>query len=296
MLGKVGDAVMPRMRKPRPPKRYPRRTWQIEEDEYLAKWYNKKPVKVIARTLKRTVQSIEHRASRTGLIYVPSKLSLTMDDLSNYLGLASNAIIRRLSDRAHSPIPHVRHGRYVEIFESEFFEWLNAGNILSFERARLDPRLHRMHDAWRRKTITSTEVYEECGPLGEAMRGGKGGRVSTICIAPINQRVHLKDDVYTWAYQWGHIIPPWSSPRFLVIRDAWATEFVHKAEVMTEFGVNYTTRYISPHCPSGVRTTYKRSELCARLAELGYHDLAKRWRSTSIPWQELMRDYERSLK
>lgn len=288
--------TLPRMRKPRPPKRYPRRSWSAQEDDYLAKWHNVKPAHLVARALKRTVQSVSHRASKLGLSYVGSRLSMTMDVCADMLGITRTTMIHRLTDKRESPIPHRRIGRYVEIDEVDFFEWLNDGNILAFDRTKIDPRLHRMYDAWRRKTITSTEVYRECVALGEALRAGKGKTFDRICVIPINQSAYYKDDVYAWAYQWGHVIGPDASPRFQVIRTAWDTEYMFKYDVVQVLGEGTVSRRITPHCPSSTKYVYKRSELCARLAELGHHDLAKRWRSTPIPWQELMRDYERKAK
>lgn len=288
--------TLPRIRKARPPKRYGRRSWSMHEDEYLAKWYNAKPVPAIARALKRTTYSVSHRACRIGLVYVPSRITMTAQDVAHLVGLDTQAIIGRISNRTKHPIPHHRVGRWVEFSEADVMDWLNQGHVLCFDRAKIDPRLHRMYDAWRERVIGSAEILAECPAVANMLRIGRGKTFDAICVMPINSKAYLKSDAYAYAYQWGHLIQPTDSPRFHAIRAAWDTEYILKYEVNQILGLNYACYHITKHCPSSTRYVYKRSELVARLVELGHDALAKRWRSTPVPWQEMMYDYERTKR
>lgn len=296
MLGKVGDAMMPRIRKPRPPKRYPRRPWTAEDDAYLAKWHNVKEPRLVARALKRSVHSIFQRAYVIGVSYVGHRLALTPAHVATMLGINAASMQRRLTSKAVDPIPHHRIGRYIEIYETELMEWLNRGNVLAFDRAKIDPDLHRMYDVWRGRVITSAEITEECAPLMEQWSKTRAYAPDIVCMMPGHINAYLKDDVFAWAYQCGHLIPPWASPRFKVIRQAWDTEWIMKTDVVTTIGYNVYARKVKPHIERETFSKVHRSELCARLAALGMHDLVKRWKSVPIPWQELMSDYERSMK
>lgn len=296
MLGKVGDAVIPRIRKPRPPKRYPRRPWTAQDDTYLTSHYHVKPVHIIARTLKRSVHSVFTRAGKLGITYVGHRLALTPSHVEAMLGLGKPALQRRLTDKAVDPIPHHRVGRYIEIYQSELYAWLNKGNILAFDRAKIDSDLHRMYDAWRSRVITTAEINAECAPLMDQWGMTRRNAPDIVCMMPGHINALMKDDVYAWAYQWGHLIPPWASPRFKVIRHAWHTEWILKSDIHEYIDYNTYSRKVKPYITKESHTTVHRGELCARLAALGMHDLAKRWQSVPIPWQELVADYERKAK
>lgn len=288
--------TIPRIRKPRPPKRYPRRPWLPEDDAYLARWYNVKPVRLVARALKRTMQSIFRRACQLGITYTGHQLALTVNQVGAMLGIGKPSLTRRLTDEATDPIPHHRIGRYIEIYESELRDWLRKGNVLAFDRTKIDPSLHRMYDAWRGKVITTAELNDECSPLLDQWTHTKHNAPTAVCMMPGKIKCYLKDEVFAWAYEWGHIIPPWASPRFKVIRHAWDTEFIFKSDVHEHFSYAMYSRKINPYITKQIHVAVNRPELCARLVQLGMHDLAKRWRSTPIPWQELMRDYERKQR
>ena len=294
MLGKVGDAMtMPRIRKP---KRYPRRPWTAQDDTYLTSHYNVKPVRIVARTLKRSVQSVFARACELGITYTGHRLALTPNQVAVMLGIKVPALARRLTDKAVSKIPHHRVGRYIEIYQSELYAWLNKGNILAFDRAKIDSDLHRMYDAWRGRVITTAEINAECAPLMDQWTQTRFTAPDIVCMMPGHVNALMKDDVFAWAYRWAYMIPPWASPRFLVIKAAWDTEYMLKCDIYEHISYVDYSRKVKPYITKESHTTVHRGELCARLAALGMHDLVKRWRSTPIPWQELMRDYERSLK
>lgn len=288
--------TLPRIRKPRPPKRYPRRPWTNEEDVYLASTYHNKPPRIIARQLRRTVHSIFARACDLGITYTGHRLALTPTQVEVMLGVSKPTLARRLTDKAVSTIPHHRVGRYIEIYENELMRWLNTGNILGFDRAKIDPSLHRMYDAWRSQVITTAEINAECAPLMDQWSTTRINAPDIVCMMPGHINALRKDDVYAWAYRWGYLIPPWASPRFLVIKAAWDTEWMMKCEIYEHMTYTDFSRKVKAHITHETHTTIHRGELCARLAALGMHDLAKRWQSVPIPWQELMRDYERSLK
>ena len=314
MLGKVGDAMMPRIRKP---KRYPRRPWTEQDDTYLTSHYHIKPPRIVARMLKRTVQSVFARASHLGITYTGHRLALTPTQVEVMLGVSKPTLARRqasprpvwvmlgvskptlarrLTDKAVSTIPHHRVGRYIEIYENELMHWLNTGNILGFDRAKIDPSLHRMYDAWRSQVITTAEINAECAPLMDQWNTTRINAPDVVCMMPGHINALRKDDVFAWAYRWGYLIPPWSSPRFLVIKAAWDTEWMMKCEIYEHMTYTDFSRKVKAYITHETHTTIRRGELCTRLAALGMHDLAKRWQSVPIPWQELMRDYERSLK
>ena len=286
--------TLPRIRKPRPPKRFPSRPWTAQEDAYLTSHYNVKPPHLVARALKRSVQSVFVRASKIGVTYTGHQLALTANQVAMILGIGKASMNRRLTKEAASPIPHHRIGRYIEIYESELRTWLNRGNVLAFDRAKLDPSFHRMYDAWRSRVITTAELNAEC--LVDQWTTTKVNAPDVICMMPGHINALLKDDVFAWAYQWGHLIPPWASPRFKVIRHAWDTEWVTKTEVVTAIGHTEYARKVKPYIERESFSKIHRGELCARLAALGWHDLAKRWLSVPIPWQELMRDFERTKR
>ena len=288
--------TIPRIRKPRPPKRYPRRAWSTQDDTYLTSHYHVKSPKLIARALKRSVQSIFRRACDIGISYTGHQLALTVSQVALMLGITKPSLTRRLTNDALDPIPHHRVGRYIEIYENELRAWLNRGNVLAFDRAKIDPDLHRMYDAWRGRVITTAEINAECAPLMDQWTSTKNDAPDAVCMMPGKIKCYVKDEVFAWAYQWGHIIPPWASPRFKVIRQAWDTEFIFKSEVHEYFSYATYARKINPYITRQIHVAVNRPELCARLAELGMHDLAKRWRSTPIPWQELMRDFEKAQK
>lgn len=296
MLVEVGDAMMPRLRKPRPPKRYPKRLWTEQEDTYLTSHYHIKPPKIIARQLRRTVQSVFARACQLGITYVGHRLAMTPNQVEVMLGVTKPSLARRLTDKATNPIPHHRVGRYIEIYHNELNGWLNKGNVLAFDRTKIDPDLHRMYDAWRSRVITTAEINNECAPLMDQWNMTRVNAPDIVCMMPGHINALMRDDVFAWAYRWGYIIPPWASPRFLVIKTAWDTEWMMKADMHEYIDYNNYSRKVKPYITKETHTTVHRGELCARLAELGHHDLAKRWRSTPIPWQELMRDYERKAK
>jgi hypothetical protein len=296
LLGKVGDAMMPRIRKPRPPKRYPKRAWSTQDDTYLTSHYHVKPVRLIARALKRTVHSVFARATKLGITYAGHRVALTPTQVEAMLGISKPTLQRRLTSKAVSTIPHHRVGRYIEIYENELYDWLSKGNVLGFDRAKIDPAFHRMYDAWRGRVITTAEINAECAPLMDQRSQTRINAPDIVCMMPGHVNALMKGDVYAWAYQWGHLIPPWASPRFKVVKAAWDTEWMHKCEIYEHMSYTEFSRKVKPYITRETHTTIHRGELCARLAELGWHDLAKRWQSVPIPWQELMRDYERKAK
>lgn len=296
MLVEVGDAVMPRFRKPRSPKRYPRRPWTAQDDIYLTSHYHVKPVRIIARQLRRTVQSVFTRAGKLGITYAGHRLAMTPNQVEAMLGIGKPALQWRLTDKAVNPIPHHRVGRYIEIYENEFRAWLNKGNVLAFDRTKIDPDLHRMYDAWRSRVITTAEINDECAPLMDQWGMTRINAPDIVCMMPGHVNALMKDDVFAWAYRWAYLIPPWASPRFLIIKTAWDTEYMMKCEIYEHMSHNTYGRKIKPYITKETHTTVHRGELCARLVELGYHDLAKRWQSVPIPWQELVSDYERKAQ
>lgn len=278
-------------------KRYPKRLWTADEDEYLAKYYNRHPVARIGRALKRSYSSVVHRANDIGLSYAPSKLMLTADDLKALLGIKQNSIHKRTSGDALHIIPHTKIGRYIEFGYTEVMDWLAEGHILSFDRAKISPDLHRLYDTWRDRIITSTEVYTADTSLGEWLRRGDGNAPEYICVMPGNKRAYHKADIYAWAYSIGHVIAPYAPEPFRSIRTAWHTEWVFKsyiADVMSYSTFHYKIKpYIDTTTnPMAVR----RKELCARLRAVGMDALVKQFYDVAIPWQELVRDYERTLK
>jgi predicted DNA-binding transcriptional regulator AlpA len=279
-------------------KRYPKRQWTMDEDEHLAKYYNRNyTIARIAKSLKRSYHSVVHRAHDLGLSYAPSKLMITADDVKAMLGIKQNSIHRRTSGDAKHPIPHAKVGRYIEFGYSEVMEWLEQGHILSFDRARISPDLHRLYDAWRDRIVTSMEVYTADTSLGEWLRRGDGNTPEYICVMPRNQRAYIKADIYAWAYSIGHVIAPYAAEPFRSIRTAWHTEWVMKGDVYELMPPSTFHYKIKPHIDTtSNHMAVRRKELCARLREIGMDTLAKQFYDVAIPWQELVRDYERTMK
>lgn len=272
---------------------YRRRQWRIEEDEYIIQHYGKKSPKAIARKLKRSEASIFHRAHRIGATYEPERHLLRRDEVALMLGISVHNLVPRYTGAAF-PIPIVRKGRFIQIDEFEFREWLKAGHILAFDRIKIARELWRMYDEWDAKTISSADVYRECQPIGEALRA-EGRQLQLITIKPINQHIYLKDEIFEYAYQRGNRIPPWSSPRFLAIKAAWDTEFVLKSEVIAHVGASRFGKRIAPHLTTTAKFYAKRIDVCAVLRDIGRHDLARQFQDIPISWQEMMADYDRKL-
>jgi hypothetical protein len=278
-------------------KRYPKRQWTVTEDEYLMRYYGHYTIARIGRALKRSYSSVVHRAGDLGLSYAPSKLMLTADDLKALLGIKQNSIHKRTSGDAKHKIPHTKVGRYIEFGYTEVHEWLAQGHILSFDRALISPDLHRLYDAWRDRIITSMEVYTADTSLGEWLRRGESNAPDYVCVMPRNQRAYLKDDIYAWAYSIGHVIAPYAPEPFRSIRIAWHTEWVFKSYVYDLIPPSTFHYKIKPYIDTTTNhMAVRRKELCARLRAIGEHALVKQFHDVAIPWQELVRDYERKQK
>ena len=279
-------------------KHYPRRHWTMDEDEYLAKYYNRNySIARIAKALKRSYNSVVHRANDIGLSYTPSRLMMTADDLKLLLGIKQNSIHRRTSGTAKHQIPHTKVGRYIEFGYSEVMEWLGQGHILSFDRARISPDLHRLYDSWRDRIVTSMEVYTADTSLGEWLRRGDGNPPEYLCVMPRNQRAYIKEDIYAWAYSIGHVIAPYAAEPFRSIRTAWNTEWVLKGYVYEMMPCSSFHYKVKPYVDTTTNVmAVRRKELCTRLRAIGEHDMAKQFHDVAIPWQELVADYERKQK
>jgi predicted DNA-binding transcriptional regulator AlpA len=270
---------------------YRRREWTAEEDEYLVKHYHVKDIIAISKALKRTQTSVFHRAQRIGLAFVQQRHLLNRDEIGALLGVEGMALKRRYTD-ARFPIPCIRTGRFVQFDEYDVMEWLKAGHILAFDRAKIAPHLRRIYDGWASLTISSTDVFNECEPIGQELRRDKDG-MTLVTIRPINQMIYYKADIYALAYRYGNRIPPWASERFRVIRNAWDTEFVLKADVIANIGARDFTYRITPHLTTSDKFYAKRTDICRALRRMGREDLAKQYTDVAIPWTEMMVDYEK---
>lgn len=276
---------------------YKRRRWTPQEEAYLMKYYGRYPVASLSRFLRRTRHSIVHHANHLGLSYQRSDLSMTINEVAEMLGTTSFSIIARTSGNAVNKMPHTRLGRFVEFGYTELYEWLDEGHILSFERERMSPDFHRIYDRWRAQVIISTEVYDECPPLGEWLRKGEGNAPEPVCVMPSNRRAYRKEDLFNWAYGIGHVITPWASPRLLVIKEAWDLEWIFKSEIYKRLPASTYRLKVKPYVDdNAIHVAVKRKALCARLIEIGRPDLAKLWKRVPIPWQELMADFERGKR
>jgi hypothetical protein len=161
----------------------------------------------------------------------------------------------------------------------------------------MSPDLHRLYDTWRDRIITSTEVYTADTSLGEWLRRGDGNAPDYICVMPGNKRAYHKADIYAWAYGIGHVIASYAPEPFRSIRTAWHTEWVFKSYIADV--IPYTTYgyKIKPYIDTTTNPmAVRRKELCARLRAVGMDALVKQFHDVAIPWQELVRDYERTLK
>lgn len=268
------------------------RRWTTDEDAYLIKWYLHRPYKQIARALRRKLSSVTHRVVLLGLSYRKSRAMMNTTDVSQMLGISQPCITRRLA-KTDNPIPHHRINSFVEFGYSELVEWLDRGNIMAFDRSKISPDLYRMWDRWREATITSTEIFTECIPLGEWLRKRGAHSPAPICTNFSHQKVYHKHEIYDWAYRIGYVIPSYAPERWLVIKAAWDSEWVMIQEIRQAVSQHYYTTQIAPYIDRSSFLAVRRREVCERFKALGRHDLAKRWQSVPIPWQELMRDYER---
>lgn len=272
-----------------------RRLWTADEDAYLTKWYLHRPYRQIARALRRKKSSVAHRVIFLGLSHQKSRAMMNTTDLSQLLGICQSCVSRRLTSK-HNPIPHYRINSFVEFGYSEIIEWLDKGNIMAFDRDKISPDLYRIWDKWRQLTITSTEIFTECIPLGEWLRKRGKNPPARICVNWSNQNVYHKDAIFDWAYRIGYVIPPYAPKRWLIIKEAWDSEWIMKKDIVQATSQHYYTTQIAPYIDTRVFLAVRRRELYARLKVIGYHDLAKRWFSVPIPWQELMRDFEKAQK
>jgi hypothetical protein len=81
-----------------------------------------------------------------------------------------------------------------------------------------------------------------------------------------------------------------------VIKAAWDSEWVMKQEIRQAVSQHCYTTQIAPYIDRSTFLAVRRREVCERLKVIGRYDLVKRFLSVPIPWQELMRDYERRAK
>lgn len=271
------------------------RRWTADEDAYLIKWYLHRPYKKIARALRRKTSSVTHRVVLLGLSYQKSRAMMNTTDVSRMLGIYQSNITRRINKK-DNPIPHHRINSFIEFGYSELVEWLDKGNVMAFDRSKISPDLYRMWDRWREMTITSTEIFTECIPLGEWLRKRGANSPAPICTNFSHQKVYHTHEIYDWAYRIGYAIPSYAPNRWLVIKAAWDSEWVMKGDIRQAVSLHCYTTQIAPYIDRSNFLAVRRRELCERLKALGRHDLAKRFQSVPIPWQELMRDYERRAK
>ena len=271
------------------------RRWTDDEIARLHKMHARStPLAQIAKRLDRSVRGVHSKMRRLGLTYSVYDISMTATELSALLGIDPLGFTYRCRDAA-SPIPHRQHGRMKEFDYADVYAWLEAGNILCFDRTKLDPTLHRMYDDWRRRALSTKELRTACNAIYEWL-----GRYSTadqrIAYGPTHEVFYHKHAVYALAYQRGHTIPPDARGDFLAVRTAWLTEYVYRKDVDVAYGLTMVRYHIKNHIGALPGYAVRRADLCAVLHKRGMDSEVKRWQSVPIPWQELVADYERTKR
>lgn len=271
------------------------RRWTSDEIEYLKNAHSKNvSIGLIARRLKRGAKAVSSKLRRLGLTYSVYNISMTTSELAALLGIDINAFTYRCRD-AINPIPHTLHGRMKNFDYYDVMGWLEAGNILSFDRAKIAPDLHRLYDKWRKNAISSTELRMACTPLYDYMMHRKGAD-NRIALGPRHEVYYERMAVYALAYERGHTIPPDARGDFVAVRAAWLTEWVHRKDIDVAYGLTMVRYHYRKYFDTAPGDYVRRADLCAVLRKRGMESEVRRWYSVPIPWQELVADYERTKR
>lgn len=271
------------------------RRWTDDEVALLHYMHARsKPLAQMAKRLNRSIRSVLSKARRLGLTYSVYNISMTASELAALLGIDPLGLTYRCRDAA-SPIPYRQHGRMKDFDYADVYEWLEAGNILCFDRAKIDPTLHRMYDDWRRRALSSKELRTACNSIYEWL-GRYSSADQRIGYGPTHEVFYHKDAVYALAYQRGHTIPPDARGDFVAVRTAWLTEWIYRKDIDVAYGLTMVRYHIKNHIGALPGYAVRRADLCAVLRKRGMESEVRRWYSVPIPWQELVADYERKAK
>lgn len=271
------------------------RRWTDDEVALLHKMHARStPLAQMAKRLNRSIRGVHNKARRLGLRHSVYHISMTASELATLLGIDPLGFTYRCRDAA-SPIPHRQHGRMKDFDYADVYEWLEAGNILGFNRTKLDPTLHRMYDDWRRRALSSKELRTACNSIYEWL-GRYSSAEQRIAYGPTHEVFYHKDAVYELAYQRGHTIPPDARGDFVAVRTAWLTEWVHRKDIDVAYGQTMVRYHIKKYIGELPGYAVRRADLCEVLRKRGMESEVKRWQSVPIPWQELVADYERTVR
>lgn len=124
-----------------------KKAWTVEEEEYLAQWYGRRPIKLIAKKLKRTPYAIEVHAERKMGIYPKSNSGqVTANELANILKVDNHAVtdywIAKLKMPARKRVIKYK-SKFWRIDVEEFWKWAENHtdkiNFTKMERGLLLP-------------------------------------------------------------------------------------------------------------------------------------------------------------
>ncbi len=279
----------------------PQRHWQYKEDEFLKANFHNMAVKDIARKLGRRYDSVYERAQRLGLGWVSDRVKsyhLTVKDVVVRFGVARTTIYSWVRS-GYLTLDHI--GMHGILSESEFMEWLEAGNILRTDRAVLEYRDRLMYDRVRAQFYSKAEILALDIPaltIPRIYRGQDVKHPAPLLTSQSHSVEHVyyrKTEVWAYAYRFGHLIPDTVQDADLAdVRTAWLTVYVTAEELRQHIDAatqNYWTfRYQFPRY-SVTRKVYNRAEVIAWLRERGKHDIAHRLtRGAVLCYDDLIRD------
>ena len=272
-----------------------RRTWTDDETATMVHMYKRGfSLASIAKKLDRGTRAVCAKARRLGINFSAYDVTMTPAEVTALIGIDKSSLTYRCMN-VDNPIPHRRVGRFYDFDYAEVYEWLEAGNVLCFDRAKLDPTLHRMYDDWRRRTLTSAEICEACHPIYDILTRDATAK-ERIALGPNHQVFYDRMAVYELAYQRGHTIPTYARGDFLAVRTAWLTEYVYRKDVEVAYGQTMLTYHLQKLTGTAPGRYVRRADLVEVLRKRGMDSEVKHWQSVPIPWQELMSDYERTKR
>lgn len=124
-----------------------KKAWTVEEEEYLAQWYGRRPIELIAKKLKRTPYAIEVHAERDMGIYPKTNSGqATASELANILKVDNHAVtdywIAKLKMPARKRVIKYK-SKFWRIDVEEFWKWAENHtdkiNFTKMERGLLLP-------------------------------------------------------------------------------------------------------------------------------------------------------------
>ena len=298
----------------------PPRRWTEQEEMYLSTHYGERPLRKIAKHLKRSTESVRQKAHKMGIhddAVRDASSMLSRSDVAALLGVSPDTV--QTWWREHD-LPYEKRFKQYFTYESAVLTWLRTdANVLRLSRERIEPRLQRIYDAVRREYYTLEELNaldvaalqprrwkweatrrHDVSPP-KAIVIGRHGMGNSSVARLSRQTYYRKDEVWAWAWAFGHIIPEKvRHPDIADIVLAWRSRYLLNAELYAHIAQTtvsrwYTTRGFPRQ--ARFRICYDRIEVVAWLKAHGYAREAHQLdRGGILCYHDLIRDRERRGK